>query len=327
MKLRILSAEDVRMALPMTEAIEAVRSAFVQLSSGKAKMPLRTPIEVTDHHGVTLFMPGYLAGDDQMAIKIVSIFNDNIARGMPLIHALVVVVDPTTGQPLAVMDGGSLTALRTGAASGAASDLLAVPEARVVAIFGTGVQGKTQLEAVCAVRPIKQAWVYDTDAKRSADYAREMSERLSLPVTVSQSPAEASTRADIICTSTTSSTPVFNDADLKPGVHINAVGAYTPQMQEIPAETVLRAKVVIDHRTASLAEAGDLLIPIRKGLMKEDHIHAELGEIIAGSRPGRESKTEITLFKSVGVAAQDIAAASRAFANAEGMRLGISVTL
>ncbi len=327
MKLRILSAEDVRRALPMTEAIEAVKSAFAQLSSGNANMPLRVPIEVPDHHGITLFMPGYLARDDQMAIKIVSIFTGNIARGMPLIHALVVVVDPATGEPLAVMDGGSLTALRTGAASGAASDLLARPEARVVAIFGTGVQGKTQLEAVCSVRSINEVWVYDTDAKRAADYAHEMSERLSLPVTVSSSPAEACTRADIICTSTTSSTPVFNDTDLKPGVHINAVGAYTPQMQEIPAETVLRAKVVIDHRRASLAEAGDLLIPISKGLMKDDHIHAELGEIIEGSRPGRESKTEVTLFKSVGVAAQDIAAASRALANAERMGLGVSVAL
>ena len=327
MILRILSAEDVRRALPMTEAIEAVKSAFVQLSQGRVKMPLRTPIEVPAHHGVTLFMPGYLAGDNQMAIKIVSIFNDNVARGIPLIHALVVVVDPTTGQPQAVMDGTYLTALRTGAASGVATELLAIPEARVVAILGAGAQGKTQLEAVCAVRPINQVWVYDTNPKQSATYAREMSERLSLPIKVAKSPDEALTHADVICTSTTSSTPVFSDDCLKQGVHINAIGAYTPQMQEIPAETVIRAKVVIDHRTASLAEAGDLLIPLHQGLIKQDHIHAELGEIIAGSKPGRESKTEITLFKSVGVAAQDIAVASRVLAKAERMGLGAMVTL
>ena len=327
MNLRILSAEDVRRALPMTEAIGAVKSAFAQLSMGKVKMPLRTPIEIPAHRGVTLFMPGYLSEDNQMAIKIVSIFNDNIARGLPLIHALVVVVDPTTGQPQAVMDGTYLTALRTGAASGAATELLATPEAKVVAIFGAGAQGKTQLEAVSAVRSVKHAWVYDTDPKRSTDYASEMSERLSFPVTVSKSSREAVTQAEIICTSTTSSTPVFSDADLRPGVHINAIGAYTPQMQEIPSETVIRAKVVIDHRTASLAEAGDLLIPLHQGLIKRDHIYAELGEIIVGSKPGRESEAEITLFKSVGVAAQDIAAASRVLANAERMGLGVNVTL
>lgn len=327
MKLRILSAEDVRRALPMTEAIEAVKSAFTQLSRGKVKMPLRTPIEVSAHHGVTLFMPGYLVGDHQMAIKIVSIFNDNIALGIPLIHALVVVVDPTTGQPQAVMDGTYLTALRTGAASGAASELLAIPEAKVVAIIGAGAQGKTQLEGVCAVRRIKEVWVYDTNPNQSTEYAREMSERLSLPINVSQSPKEALTQADIICTSTTSSTPVFSDECLKQGSHINAVGAYTPKMQEIPSETVVRAKVVIDHRTASLSEAGDLLIPLHQGLMKQDHIYAELGEIIAGSKPGRESETEITLFKSVGVAVQDIATATRALANAERMGLGVTVTL
>jgi alanine dehydrogenase len=327
MRLRILSAEDVRRALPMSEAIEAVKSAFAQLSAGKAKVPLRTPIEVSAHNGVTFFMPGYLSGDDQMAIKIVSIFKDNVDRGLPLIHALVVVVDPITGQPQAVMDGTYLTALRTGAASGVATELLAIPEAKVVAILGAGAQGKTQLEAVCAVRHIQQIWVFDTNPKQSANYIREMSERLSVPIKVSQSPDEALIHADIICTSTTSSTPVFGDEWLKKGAHINAVGAYTPQMQEIPAETVVRAKVVIDHRSASLAEAGDLLIPLKQGLIKQDHIHAELGEIIAGAKPGRESESEITLFKSVGVAVQDIAAASRVLANAERMSLGVNVTL
>ena len=327
MRLRILSAEDVRRALPMTEAIEAVKSAFAQLSAGKANVPLRTPIEVSAHNGITFFMPGYLSGNDQMAIKIVSIFKGNIDRGLPLIHALAVVVDPITGQPQAVMDGTYLTALRTGAASGVATELLAIPEAKVVAIVGAGAQGRTQLEGVCAVRPIHEVWVYDTNPKQSANYAREMSERLSVPIKVSQSPDEALTDADIICTSTASFTPVFSDKWLKQGAHINAIGAYTPQMQEIPAETVVRAKVVIDHRSASLAEAGDLLIPLKQGLIKLDHIYAELGEIIAGSKPGRESESEITLFKSVGVAVQDIAAASRALANAERMGLGAMVTL
>jgi alanine dehydrogenase len=326
-KLRVLSADDVRQALPMAEAVEAMKAAFAQLSLGRANVPLRTPVEVPAHNGVTLFMPAYLADDDQMAVKIVSVFDDNPAQGLPLIHALVVVVDATTGRPQAAMDGTYLTALRTGAVSGAATDFLARPDARVAAIFGAGAQGRTQLEAVCAVRPIEAAWVFDSNAERARAYADEMSTWLSLPVSLARSPAEALRQADVVCTATTSSTPVFADADLRPGVHVNAVGAYTPQMQELPAETVARARVVIDHRAASLAEAGDLIIPIEQGIIGEDHIHAELGEIVSGLKPGRASADEVTLFKSVGVAVQDVAAAGRVLAAAERLGLGVEVSL
>jgi len=325
MKLRVLSANDVRQALPMRQAIEAMKSAFAQLSAGQANVPLRTALQVPPHNGVTLFMPAYLATDNQMAVKIVSVFNNNPARGLPLIHALVVVVEATTGQPAAVMDGTYLTALRTGATSGAATDLLARHDAHTVAIFGAGAQGRTQLEAVCAVRPIRMAWVYDTVPERAAAFVAEMSQWLSLLVKAASTPSEPVREADIICTATTSARPVFQDADLRAGTHINAVGAYTPQMQEIPAETVVRAKVVIDHRQASLAEAGDLLIPLQQGLMTRDHIHAELGEIVAGTRPGRASLEEITLFKSVGMAVQDVAAASAVLEAARKLNLGIEV--
>jgi alanine dehydrogenase len=325
--IRILSSKDVRRALPMSQAIEAMKVAFAQLSTGQADVPLRVALEAPRHNGVTLFMPAYLSADDQMAIKIVSVFNDNPTLGLALIHALVVVVDATTGKPVAVMDGTHLTALRTGAASGAATDLLARPDARTVAIFGAGVQGRTQLEAVCAVRPIQEAQVYDLAPERSAAFATEMSQRLSLPVRVADTPSEAVRQADVICTATTSTSPVFDDIDVQPGTHINAVGAYTPQMQEIPVETVLRARVVIDHRESSLAEAGDLLIPIRQGQMTEDHIYAELGEIAARLKPGRASADEVTFFKSVGVAVQDVAAASAALKAAQEMGLGTEVAL
>jgi len=327
MKLRILSGQDVRSALPMRRAIEAVKQAFAQLSTGQAQAPLRTALDVPRHSGVTLFMPGYLAADDQMAVKIVSVFNDNPAKGLPLIHALVVVVDATTGAPAAVMDGTYLTALRTGAASGAATDLLARRDARVAAIFGAGAQGRAQLEAVCAARAIEQAWVYDALPEQAQVYAAEMSERLALSVRVAGTPSEAVRQADVICTATTSHVPVFDDGDVRPGTHINGVGAYTPQMQEIPAETVLRAKVVIDHHAASLAEAGDLLIPLEQGLMTEDHIYAELGEIAAGRKPGRETEEEITFFKSVGVAVQDVAAAAAVLEAACKLGLGTEVSL
>ncbi len=327
MKIRVLSADDVRRALPMPKAVEVMKRAFAQLSAGQAEVPLRVPIHVPRHNGLTLFMPAYLAADDQMAVKIVSVFNDNPARGLPLIHALVMVVDAETGQPAAVMEGGYLTALRTGAASGAATDLLARLDASTAAVFGAGVQGRTQLEAVCAVRHIRQAWVYDVDPDRARRYANEMSARLGIPVHIAATPAEAARAADIICTATTSSVPVFSDADVRPGTHINAVGAYTPEMREIPTETVLRARVVIDHRTASLAEAGDLLIPIREGRMTEEHIWAELGEIAAGQKAGRLSHDEVTLFKSVGVAVQDVAAAAAVLDAAERENLGVEVNL
>jgi len=325
--MRVLSRKDVRQALPMRQAIEAMKGAFAQLSTGQADVPLRVALNVPRHNGVTLFMPAYLSSDDQMAVKIVSIFNDNPAKGLPLIHALVVVVDATTGRPAAVMDGTYLTALRTGAASGAATDLLARQDVHTAAIFGAGAQGRTQLEAVCAVRSIREVWVYDGVLERAAAYAAEMGQRLSLPVEVASTPSEAAHRADVICTATTSSTPVFDDADVQPGTHINAVGAYTPQIQEIPVETVLRARVVIDHREASLAEAGDLLIPLQQGLMTEEHIYAELGEIAAGRKPGRASPEEITLFKSVGVAVQDVAAAGAVLEAARRLNLGSEVML
>ncbi len=325
--IRILSGNDVRQALPMATAIAAMKQAFAQLSLGQADVPLRVPLPVERHNGVTLFMPAYLSGDDHMAVKIVSVFNDNPAMGLPLIHALVVVVDTETGAPAAVMDGTTLTALRTGAASGAATDLLAREGVHTAAIFGAGAQGRTQLEAVCAVRPIRQVWVYDLSPQRAAAFAAEMSQRLALPVQAAASPAQAVRQADVICTATTSTTPVFDDSDVRPGTHINAVGAYTPTMQEIPPQTVLRARVVIDHREASLAEAGDLLIPIREGLMGRDHIAAELGEIVAGRKPGRTSAEEITLFKSVGVAVQDVAAAAAALEAARQLGLGVEVEL
>lgn len=325
--MRVLSREDVRQGLPMRQAIDAIKGAFRQLSVGQADVPLRTALEVPPCNGVTLFMPAYLATDHEMAVKIVSVFNENPDKGLPLIHALVVVVDAETGAPAAVMDGTYLTALRTGAASGAATDLLAREDAQVVAIFGAGAQGRSQLEGVCAVRPIEEVWVYDIAARRASTYAKEMSERLLLPVRVADTPGDAVRPADVICTATTSSSPVFDDADVRPGTHVNAIGAYTPEMQEIPPETILRAKVVIDHREASLAEAGDLLIPLQQGLMSEDHIYAELGEIVAGDKSGRETSEEITLFKSVGVAVQDVAAAGAVLEAARRLDLGTEVAL
>lgn len=327
--MRILSRQDVKMALSMAEAIEVVKNAFAQLSAGEATVPLRTPIEVSRHEGVVLFMPAYLIRTDALAVKIVSVYPRNLKAGLPTIHAVVVVVEADTGRPVALMEGGYLTALRTGAASGAATDLLARQDARTVAIFGAGTQGRTQLEAVCQVRDISRAWVCDMNAQAAERYVQEMRGQGRVPadLRVAASPSEAVREADVICTATTSSTPVFDGHDLRPGTHINAIGAFTPQMQEVDFETIRQARIVVDSRAACLAEAGDLIIPLRKGLITEADIYAELGEIAAGIKPGRKDDQQITYFKSVGSAVQDAAVAQRILAEAESKGLGREVEL
>lgn len=322
----ILSANDVRKALPMKETIEAMKQAYASLSSGKAEVPLRTRLPISNHDALALFMPAYVQNDeaDALAVKIVSIFPNNPARGLSYIQAAVVAFDAATGKVSAMLEGAALTAIRTGAGSGAAIDLLARKDSKTVAIFGAGAQGRTQLEAACSVRKIEKAWIYDSNPERAEAFAKEMAGKGPIPADLepASSPQAAVHAADIICTATTSITPVFMDADLKPGTHISAIGAYTPDMVEIPPETVSRAKVFADSRSAVLEEAGDLIQPMKNGLISQSHIRAELGEIVLGKNPGRESESEITFFKSVGVAAQDAMAGQLALKNAKAMGLG-----
>lgn len=325
----ILTAADVQKALPMTEVIQAMKRAYASLSDGRAEMPLRTRLPVPKHDAATLFMPAFVQseGGDALAVKIVSLFPGNPARGLAFIQAAVLVLESDSGRPLALLEGSSLTALRTGAASGAAIDLLARPDSRVLAVFGAGGQGRSQMEAACSVRRIEKVWVFDAVAERAEALASEMAGRGVVPqdVSVAQTPRQAVEQADVICTATTSKTPVFEDKNLKPGAHICAIGSYLPEMQEIPAETMSRALVVVDSRAAALAESGDLIQPIRAGLFGEEHIHAELGEIVLGRKAGRQSPEQITLFKSVGLAVQDAMAAQLALQNADKIGLGQTV--
>lgn len=324
MELRVLNASEVRAALPMAAAIEAMKEAFRQLSLGLADAPRRTRIDFPDLGAASLFMPAYSPQGGGLAVKVVSIFPRNAARHLPTLHALVVVLDATTGQPTALLEGSSLTALRTGAASGAATDLLARAEARVGAVFGAGSQARTQLEAICTVRQLERVWVVGRDRARAEAFAREMAGQGPIPadVRVADGPSQAVRLADIICTATTSSTPVFPGEDLQPGAHVNAVGGFTPQMQEVDSVTVRRSRVFVDSRSAALAEAGDLLEPIRQRVVPPEWVVGELGEIVAGRAPGRRSPEEITLFKSVGVSVQDAVAAARALEGARASDLG-----
>lgn len=322
MELRILSSLDIGRCLEMSEAIDAMRDAFGQLSSGEAKVPQRLVLATPD--GVSLFMPGYLPAGGDLAAKIVSVYAGNSARGIPVINGVVLLLDSVTGVPTALLDGASLTALRTGAASGLATDLLALPEADTVALFGAGVQARTQLEAVRTVRPITRVRI----RSRGGESAHRLKDELEgVEATVEDDPARALRGAQIVIAATDASEPVFPGDAVEPGTHVNGVGSYTPDMQEVGAELVSRAKVVVDSTEGALAEAGDLIIPIRDGLFSADDIHAELGELVRGTKQGREDPSEVTFFKSVGNAAQDVAVAGRVFRKARSMDLGTVVEL
>jgi ornithine cyclodeaminase len=313
----------------MSAAIAGMKGAFAQLSAGKAQVPQRIQLPITQHDGISLFMPAYLPATDALAVKIVSVFPRNLRQDLPVIYGVVVVLDSHTGMPLALLEGSTLTAIRTGAASGAATDLLARQNASTVAVIGSGVQARTQLEAVCTVRTVDEVRVYSPNKQHAQAFANEMAGFGPVPmnIKVAASADDAVPDADIVCTATSSSTPVFTGALLAPGSHVNAVGSFRTDMQEVDVETVRRALVVVDSREAAREEAGDLMIPIESGAIGFDHIHAELGEIVNGTRPGRTSAEQITYFKSVGVAVQDAVAASIALQQARQKGLGVEVKL
>ena len=324
MEIRILSSDDVRKALPMKETISGMKRAFSRLSSGQVEMPLRSRVSITDQDGVLLTMPAALPEDGELAVKLVTVFGKNPGRGFPLIHAAVIALDINNGRIKALMDGEVLTAVRTGAAVGAATDLLALKDASSVGIIGSSKLAQSLLETVCTVRSIEQVQVFSLNPEHAQKCAEEMSGNGPVPNNVRAVPSSknAIKDADIVCTATTSNTPVIAFENLKQGVHINAVGAFKPEMQEIDVETIVNALVVADSRESVLAEAGDIVIPINQGLITHEHVHAEIGELNNKTKNGRTSAEEITLFKSCGVAVQDAVSAGIILKNAESKNLG-----
>ncbi|HJO90391.1 MAG TPA: hypothetical protein QF606_01855 [Anaerolineales bacterium] len=327
MKILVLTAAEVRQAIRMKIAIDVMKTAFRDFSMDNSQAPLRSKISADKSNGTVLLMPAIT--DSDLAIKIVSVFDNNHHLALPLIHAMIIVLDVSTGKPLALLEGGSITAIRTGAASGAATDVLARNDAKSVAIIGSGVQARTQLEAVCTVRKIEKAWVYSPNTEHAEIFASEMSGREPIPddLCVVTSSMEAIQDADIICTATTSNTPVFDGNYIKKGTHVNAIGSFTPKMQEVDPVTISKSLVVVDSRKSVLEEAGDLIIPIEANIVKKDHIHAELGAIISNTLLGRTNRNQITYFKSCGVAVQDVAAAQLAVQEAKRLGLGTVISL
>jgi alanine dehydrogenase len=331
---RVIGAGELRDLVSMAQAVELMKQVFAQYSNGETISPIRTPVELPDGSGVSLFMPAFVdasgSGSAALGAKIVSVFGGNSSRGLPTINAVVLALDPETGVPIGLIEGASVTALRTGAVSGAATDLMARPDATTLAIIGAGAQGVTQAAAVCSVREITEIRVVDPNRVARESFAERMAEWLVKipPVNLDVSePEEAIRTSDIVCTATTSRTPVFEDRWIQDGTHINAVGAFTPEMQEIPDGTVARARIVVDAIEAILHEAGDIIQTIDRGVIGQDQIQVELGHLVSGAASGRERESQITLFKSVGNAIQDMVVARAALEAAESRGIGQTVSL
>jgi ornithine cyclodeaminase len=325
MKLLTLSAEDLRRALPMPEAVAAMKDAFAALSTGRASSPPRGVVDVEPAEDVTLLMGAYIEKTG-LAAKIVSVFPGNAQRGRPVVNALVLVLDPRTGEPVALCDGTYLTALRTGAASGAATALLAGEDARVAAVIGCGVQARTQASAIDCVRQLDEIRVCGRRSDSAGGMVDEMRGQTRARLVAVRSADEAVRGADIVYTATNSHAPVFDGTLLAPGTHVNGVGSFKLEMQEVDTETVRRSRVFVDSVEAALAEAGDLVIAARDGVTSSDR-WTEIGLVAAGRAEGRRSNSEVTFFKSVGHAVQDVAAASRALGVAREIGLGKEIEL
>jgi ornithine cyclodeaminase len=328
--MRILSAADVRQAVPMLAAINAVEQGFIRLAQGNATVPLRTHLRVSEHNADSFYMPAYVGGaDPALGLKVVSVFPHNLERyGAPSIHAIVMLLDPATGKPAAILDGTYLTALRTGAASGVATRHMAREDARGLAIIGAGAQALPQVLAVCAVRPIEAIWISNRNQERATTLASRLEhEGVRAEVHLASSVEQALAEADVICCATSSPDPLFEDRMLKPGTHINGVGSYKPTLAEVPPTTVARARLVVDQRAAAWAEAGDLVQARDNGFITEAHVVAELGQVASGAIKGRDDSEQITFFKSVGNAVQDLAVASLALARSAELGLGAEITL
>jgi ornithine cyclodeaminase/alanine dehydrogenase len=301
----LLSDNDIAKLITMEETIEIVENAFKEYGKGNVKLPLRSTIMVPKYNGSITIMPSYLTNLEAFATKIISIYPDNKKKGLPTTIAWLIVNNPKTGMIEAFMDATYLTAMRTGAITGVAAKYLAPKDSKILTIFGAGVQGRTQTWAACTVRDIEKVYIFDILPEARKRFAKEMREKLDIPVIAVDSGRKAVDNADIIITATTSSKPVLKREWLKRKVHISAIGAFYPDWRELDTATVAESKLCIDDREGIMMEAGDILIPIKEGVITENHIYAELKELVSGQKEGRTSKDTITVFKSVGIAIQD----------------------
>jgi ornithine cyclodeaminase len=299
--LRVISGEEVSDLLPMAECIDLMADAFASLARGESIQPLRTVLRIPRTNGALYDMPAFGGDPGALAVKLITVFPDNHTRGLESHHGVVVSFDVETGRPASIIDAGALTAIRTAAVSGLATRLLARDDARTLALIGSGVQARSHLDAMLAVRPIERVRVWSPTPMHRDRFAREASARHGLPIEAVDDAQAAVRDADIVCTVSGAREPVVRGEWLPPGVHINAVGASTPDTRELDSETMRRARIWVDARASALAESGDLLIPRAEGVIGDDAIAGELGEVVAGTARGRSGVDDTTVFISLGL--------------------------
>src|SRR6202171_3064892 len=332
MEVLVLNGEQVAELMPMPECIKVMRDALAALARGEALVPLRTVMRVPGGSGFLGLMPGYIfpprAGQEgALGMKAVSVFPGNAQRGIDTHQGAVLLFEADTGRLSALMDAAAITAIRTEAVSGVATDALARPDASGLGILGAGVQARTHIEAIAAVRPLRRVRIWSRNAEHAAALAAELRRRFGFPIEAAPSAEAAVREADIVATVTASPEPILKREWLKEGAHINAVGSSIPTSREIDTATMVAARLFVDRRESALAAAGDLLIAMGEGAVKGDHVQAELGEVIIGKNPGRRSPRELTLFKSLGLAVEDVASAAYIARRARATGTGQTVTM
>lgn len=302
----VISANEQRNLVNMNEVIAYAALALKEFSAERTITPIRGSLPFANEQNTALIMPSVAEGLEAIGLKVVTVVPENKKIGKKTINGIVMLSDFQTGEPLALLEGSYLTMIRTGALSGVATKHLARHNAKTLCIIGTGEQAKGIAEAVFAVRDIEKVILYNRTEEKANAFSQFIQERFNKPAYVHANADEAISEADIIVTTTNASTPVFSEK-LQKGVHVNAVGSFRPNMQELPSHAIAGAnKVVVESKEAALEETGDLQVPIQEGLFEASNIHAELGQIISGDRAGRENDEEITIFKSVGLAVVDI---------------------
>lgn len=323
-----IGGQEISQILTITEAIQAVEDGFSSFYRKKVLMPQRMVMKVPRNDGNLLLMPVFVSNSpSSLSVKVLTVYPDNPrSLNLPAIQGLVILFDPEGGSPLAIIDGAALTAIRTGAAGGVAAKYLARKDSRTLTLFGVGAQGETQLEAACAVLPIRKVYVIKNEDPREPRFQEKMSQKLGIDLVLTRDVELAIRESDLIITATNSRTPLFKGEWLKPGAHITAIGSYKPDFRELDTETIKRSKVFVDSLEACREEAGDLIIPVQEGAITWDSIFGEIGQVTSGDLPGRQSEEEITLFKSVGLAFQDAVTASAVYEKAVKMNLGIKLS-
>jgi len=319
----ILNHDEVVQLLPMKECIGVMREALISLARGQVHQPLRMIVRPPEAAGVMGLMPSYMSGaDPAYGLKTVCVFPENPAQGKDAHQGSVMLFSAETGELQAMMNASAITAIRTAAVSGVATDLLAREDAHNLAIVGAGVQARTHLDAMSQVRSIKRCRVVSRNSEHAKQLATEMRERFPFTLEPVETVAEALNDADIIVTATNAKEPVVKRDCISPGVHLNVVGSSSPKSREVDTGTMAAASLFVDRRESTLNEAGDYLFAASEGAVGPDHIRAELGEILIGQKLGRTSPDEITLFKSLGLAVEDLASAAYLFQKAKELNAG-----